>query len=116
MMETYTIDASGQTIGRLASRAAAALRGKHLVSFSRQTPPAGKVMIINAGKLKLEAKKLKAKSYLRYSGYPGGLRSISLETMIQKKGWAEPLRLAVRGMLPRNKWRTILLKRLSITE
>jgi large subunit ribosomal protein L13 len=116
MTETYTIDASDKPLGRVASLAAAALRGKNSVTFSRQTPPLCRVTIVNASKLKLEAKKLKAKSYLRYSGYPGGLKAMSLENLIARKGIKEALRLAVRGMLPRNKWRTIFLQRLSITE
>lgn len=116
MTETHTIDAGGKSLGRVASLAAAALRGKNLVTFSRQTPPLCRVTITNASKLKLEARKLKAKSYLRYSGYPGGLKAMSLENLIVRKGITEALRLAVRGMLPRNKWRTIFLNRLIITK
>jgi len=116
MMETYTIDASDKPLGRVASLAAAALWSKNSVTFSRQTPPVRQVTIVNASKLKLLAAKRRSKIYHRYSGYPGGLKAMSMENLIARKGITETLRLAVRGMLPRNKWRTILLKRLIITE
>ena len=114
--KTITIDATGQTIGRVATKISIALRGKDTVAFARNLVPAIKVEVVNASKLKLDARKLKAKSYSRYSGYPGGLKSLELEKLIAKKGYAEPLRLAVRGMLPTNKLRAKLLTNLTINE
>ena len=115
-METYTIDARDKSLGRVASLAAAALRGKNLVTFSCQAPPLCRVTIINAAKLKLAVAKRRGKIYHRYSGYPGGLKTRSMENLIARKGIKEVVYLAVRGMLPRNKWRPIFLKRLIITE
>jgi len=111
-----TIDATGQALGRVASRAAAVLRGKDRSDFTRHLAPGIKVLVTNVSKLKLTAKKLKAKSYSRYSGYPGGLKFRSLAEVIAKKGSAEPLRLAIRGMLPANKLRPRILKNLTIND
>src|SRR3989344_1602469 len=110
------IDASDKTIGRVATVVAFALRGKDKASFTRHLVPNVKVKIINASKLFIRETKKKGKSYVRYTGYPGGLRSATLMEVITKKGIAEPLRLAVYGMLPPNKLRPILMKNLIITE
>ena len=111
-----TIDAKGQTIGRVATRIAVALRGKDTVTFARNLVPAIKVKVINAAQLKISDKKLIQKTYEKYSGYPGGLKKLDLEKVIAKKGYAEPLRLAIRGMLPNNKLRAKLLTNLKISE
>jgi len=114
--KTITIDATGQAIGRVATKIAVALRGKDTVTFARNLVPAIKVEVINAARLKITDKKMTEKKYKRYSGYPGGLKELDLEKIIAKKGYAEPLRLAVRGMLPVNKLRAKLLTNLTISE
>ena len=116
MNKIITIDAKDQTIGRVATKIAVALRGKDTVTFARNLVPAVKVEVVNASQLKISDKKLIQKTYQRYSGYPGGLKELDLEKMIAKKGYSEPLRLAVRGMLPSNKLRAKLLTNLKISE
>src|SRR3989344_1418184 len=116
MNKIITIDAEGEILGRVASRAALALRGKSYSDFLRHLMPTTKVKIINAAKLKLDPLKAKATSKVRYSGYPGGLRSLSWEQIIAKKGIAKPLRLAILGMLPHNRLRAKIIANLTITE
>jgi large subunit ribosomal protein L13 len=111
-----TIDAKGRTIGRVATEVAMALRGKNKPTFERHIDPNVAVSIINASQIKIDPRKLVSKEYKRYSGYPGGLNMMSLEKTIAKKGFAEPLRLAVKGMLPSNKLRSKLLNNLTIHE
>ena len=111
-----TINAKGESLGRVASRAALALRGKLSPDFQRHIPARQPVAIINAAQLNLALRKQKTTGKVRYSGYPGGLRSLTWEQIIAKKGWSEPLRLAIRGMLPRNRLRPLLMKNLTITE
>lgn len=114
-MESYTIDASGKVLGRVASEAAVALRGKRRPDFERHRLPSVRVNIVNASKIKLSETKRKSKIYYHYSGWPGGLKLRTLESLIEKKGYAEPLRLALKGMLPANKLRSRLLKNVTIT-
>jgi large subunit ribosomal protein L13 len=114
--QVKVIDAKGRALGRVASEAAVLLRGKDLPDFKRELPPPGRrVEIINAGAIAYTAKKQTGKIYQRYSGYPGGLRELTLKQVLAKKGPIEPLRIAVRGMLPKNSWRDRLMKRLKIT-
>lgn len=112
---THTIDATGRTIGRVAAEAAASLRGKNSPLFERHLIPTSKVEIINASKLSISNKKVKQKSYQSYSGYPGGLKSETLEHVIAKKGHEEVLIKAITRMLARNSIRPIMLKNLKIT-
>lgn len=112
----YKIDATGRTLGRVATEAATLLRGKNSVAFERHIAPKSKVIIENASKMKITQKKMDEKLYRHYSGYPGGLRTQNLKQVIARKGLAEPLKKAVRGMLPDNKLRPIMMKNLLITE
>jgi large subunit ribosomal protein L13 len=116
LMTEKVIDASGKTIGRVATSIAMALRAKDSPAFERHLVPAVKVKVINASKIFVSEPKKLGKTYVRYSGYPGGLRSARLEEVIDKKGISEPLKLAVYGMLPPNKLRPILMKNLKIEE
>ncbi|MBI2097838.1 MAG: 50S ribosomal protein L13 [Candidatus Vogelbacteria bacterium] len=111
-----TIDAAGQALGRVASRAAAVLRGKTSASFERHILPSVRVKVINAAQIKIAPSKFTGKIYKRYSGYPGGLRSESLEAKLARRGAAEVFRLAIKRMLPNNKLRARLLKNLSIED
>jgi large subunit ribosomal protein L13 len=112
----YTIDAAGRNLGRVASEVALKLRGKETAQFERHIAPDIKVKVINASKIKLTGKKESDKYYKHYTGFPGGMRYTPVERMIERKGRAEVLRHAVHGMLPGNKLRPILLKKLTISE
>ena len=93
------IDADGQTLGRLASRIAALLRGKHKPTFSPHLDMGDPVIVVNASKIRVTGDKLRQKTYARHSGYPGGLRTETLESLLARRP-EEVLRRAVRRMLP----------------
>jgi len=96
------VDADGATLGRLATEVAAILRGKHKTIFTPHLDTGDPVIVVNAAKLRVTGNKLKAKNYVRHSGYPGGLRSETLEQLLARRP-EEVVRRAVRGMLPRNR-------------
>jgi large subunit ribosomal protein L13 len=98
----FIVDAEGQTLGRLASRIAIVLRGKHKVNYTPHDDCGDFVVVINAEKVTLSGKKWSDKQYIRHTGYPGGQRVTTAEEMLSK----HPERLlekAVKGMLPKNK-------------
>ncbi|MHB8710480.1 MAG: 50S ribosomal protein L13 [Minisyncoccota bacterium] len=111
---TYTIDATDRTLGRVASEAAHALLGKRSVHFSKNQALPVQVIIENADKLHLPARRTKGKVYLRYTGYPGGQRSMRMDEMIAKKGIAEVVKKTIDGMIPRNKLRKPRMKNLVV--
>lgn len=115
-MKTTTIDAQGKTIGRLASAVAKALMGKDAATFERHKMTGGLVTVENAGKMKIDLKKLDSVTYERYSGYPGGLTVETLSKVMDKKGIEEVIRLAVYGMLPANRLRARIMKNLTVKE
>ncbi len=95
------VDAEGQTVGRLASKVAKIIRGKHKVNYTPHADCGDNVIVINAEKVSFSGTKLVNKEYVRYTGYPGGQRSLTAQEMLQK----HPQRLiekAVKGMLPKN--------------
>jgi len=96
------IDADGAILGRLATQAAATLRGKHKPSFTPSLDTGDPVVIVNAAKIKVTGNKLKDKMYVRHSGYPGGFRAETLEGLLARRP-EEVIRRAVRGMLPQNR-------------
>jgi len=96
------VDASGQTLGRLATQIADALRGKRKPTYTPHVDTGDFVIVVNAEKISVTGNKRQAKRYYRHSGYPGGLKSRSLEDMLERRP-EEVLRLAVKGMLPRNR-------------
>jgi large subunit ribosomal protein L13 len=112
---SYTIDARGRTLGRVASEAASALLGKKSAHYVQNLVIPTDVNVINVGKLILPEKRIKGKTYQHYTGYPGGLRETPMATMIEKKGIEEVMRTAIDGMIPRNKLRKDRMKRLTIT-
>lgn len=114
-MTTVEFDASGKVVGRLASQVASALRGKHLPSYRRDRTPDITVVVKNAAQLKVTGKKTKNKMYYHFSGYPGGLKKRRFEEVMATSP-AEVLTLAVKRMLPTNRSRQHLLKRLVIEE
>jgi len=109
----HIIDASDKILGRLATQVARLLMGKHKPIFSRHLDMGDFVVVINADKIRVTGNKAKQKLYYRHSGYPGGLKSISLEKMMQ----TNPTRViehAVKGMLPHNRLSASMMKRLKV--
>lgn len=113
---TYTIDATDRALGRVASEAAHALLGKRSTHFVKHRALPVTVTILNANKLYLPARRTTGKIYTRYTGYPGGLREMSMAEMIAKKGIAEVVKKTVDGMIPRNKLRVLRMKNLIVKE
>lgn len=113
---TYTIDATDRTLGRVASEAASALLGKKSVHFAKNQALPIRVVVSNAGKLHLPARRTKGTVYTRYTGHPGGLYAMTMEEMIAKKGIAEVVKKTVDGMIPRNKLRAPRMKNLVVNE
>lgn len=110
---TVTLDASGKVLGRLASQVAHILRGKHLPTYRPDVISGEKVIVINASKIRVTGSKTTQKQYAHFSGYPGGLRLTSFKEKLKKD--AEGLfTLAVKRMLPDNRTRKFLLKRLTV--
>lgn len=109
---THEIDARGRVLGRLATEVATLLRGKHKVDFDYYKDQGDKVNILNVDKIKLTGKKLEQKVYYHHTGYPGGLKSENLSDVMVKDP-AEVLRRAVFNMLPKNKLRQHMMKRLT---
>ncbi|RNC91903.1 MAG: 50S ribosomal protein L13 [Allomuricauda sp.] len=107
------VDAEGQTLGRLASKVAKILRGKHKPSFTPHVDCGDNVIVINAEKINLSGNKWSDKVYLRYTGYPGGQRSTSAQELLEK----HPERLiekSVKGMLPKNRLGAELFRNLKV--
>jgi large subunit ribosomal protein L13 len=98
----YVVDASGKTLGRLATQIADMLRGKRKPEYTPHLDVGDFVIVVNAEKISVTGNKLAAKRYYRHSGYPGGLRSRTLQEMLDRRP-EEVIRKAVRGMLPRNR-------------
>src|SRR5919197_5719581 len=124
-MKTYTtkqgditrswrvVDADGATLGRLATEVAAMRRGKHKVTFSPHLDTGDPVIVVNAAKVRVTGAKLQAKRYVRHSGYPGGLRSETLESLLSRRP-EEVVRRAVRGMLPQNRLGEQMIRKLHV--
>jgi large subunit ribosomal protein L13 len=98
----YVVDAEGQTLGRLATRIADALRGKRKPEYTPHVDTGDFVVVVNAEKIRVTGKKLEQKRYWRHSGYPGGIKSRTLAEMLDRRP-EEVIRKAVKGMLPRNR-------------
>ena len=111
--EWHVIDASDKVLGRLSTQVANLLMGKHKPIFSRNLDTGDFVVIINADKVRVTGNKAKQKLYYRHSGYPGGLKSVTLEKMMQ----THPTRViehAVKGMLPHNRLGAKMMKKLKV--
>lgn len=113
---TYAIDATGKSIGRVATEAAKALMGKTSPQYTPNIASEVHVTVSNAAKLHITEKKRLQKKYTDYSGHPGGLKIQSLSQMIARKGHGSSIRRAVERMLPRNTLRNGRLKRLIIKD
>ena len=109
----YLIDASDKILGRLAVKVATILRGKHKPIYTPNVDTGDAVIVINASKIKVTGKKLSQKVYRRYSGYPGGYKEITLETMLAKNP-CQVITLAVQRMLPGTPLGRDMIKKLKI--
>ena len=109
----YVVDASDKIVGRLATKIATILRGKHKPVYTPHVDTGDFVIVINAEKVKFTGNKLDKKFYYRHSGYIGGLKEISAKDLLEKKP-EEIIKLAVKGMLPKGRLGRKLLKKLKI--
>ena len=111
--EWHLVDASDKVLGKVATQIATLLMGKHKPMFSRHMDVGDFVVVINAEQVRVTGNKAKQKIYYRHSGYPGGLKSISLERMMETAP-AKVIEHAIQGMLPQNKLRARMMKRLRV--
>lgn len=109
----WVIDASGRTLGRLATEAAVLLKGKHKPIYSPHLDVGDYVVIVNAEKIEVTGKKLTDKIYYHHSNYPGGLKSISLEKVLETHP-TRAIEHAVKGMLPHNRLGAAMFKKLKV--
>lgn len=109
----YLVDATDKTLGRLSSKIASMIRGKHKPIFTPHVDCGDYVVVINAEKVKVTGKKLEDKEYKRHSGYPGGLKTVTLEKMLEDKP-EDVMIHAVKGMLPKGKLGRQMLKKLRV--
>ena len=111
--EWFIVDAEDKVLGRLAAQIAHRLRGKHKPEFAPHMDNGDFIVVVNCEKLRVTGNKLENKYYYRHSGYPGGIKGTSLQTMLATKP-DEVLRKAVRGMLPKNILGRAMLKKLKL--
>ena len=111
----YIIDAEGEVLGRLASRIAHVLRGKHKPSYTPHVDCGDYVIVVNADKVRLTGQKMNQKEYITFSGYPGGQKVRTAKELLDKKPYAL-IENAVKGMLPKNKLGRAMLKKLFVYE
>ncbi|MCD4760943.1 50S ribosomal protein L13 [bacterium] len=111
---THKIDATGKIAGRLASEIAVLLQGKNKISYQPHTDCGDIVEVSNIAEMKFSGKKLDTKVYHRYTGYPGGIRTKKLSDMMEKEP-QEVLRKTIYNMLPKNRLRSNMIKRLKIS-
>ena len=109
----YIVDAKDKVLGRLATKVATILIGKHKTTYSPHQDSGDEVIIINARKIKVTGNKMASKTYKRYSAYPGGLKEESMAKVMEKKP-EQVIIHAVHGMLPKNKLGAKLLKKLKV--
>lgn len=111
--EWYVVDATGKTLGRLATGIARILRGKHKPNYSPMIDVGDYVIVINAEKIRVTGRKLTEKFYYRHSGYPGGFKQFSLRDMLARHP-TRVIEYAVRGMLPKNALGRRMFKKLKV--
>lgn len=109
----FVVDAEGLTLGRLSTEIARRLRGKHKAEFTPHVDTGDYVVVINAEKVKVTGNKTKAKMYYRHTGYPGGLKEMSFEKLIDHKP-ERVIELAVKGMVPRTPLGRAMLSKLKV--
>ena len=111
--EWFIVNADGKVLGRLASEIARRLRGKHKPVYTPHVDTGDFIVVINAEKISLTGQKLTEKVYYSHSGYPGGIKAITAEKMLEMKP-ESLLRIAVKGMLPKNSLGRQMLTKLKI--
>lgn len=111
--EWFVIDATGMTLGRLATQIATVLKGKHKPIYSPHLDTGDFVVVVNAHKVRVTGRKMDQKIYYRHSGYPGGLKEISLRDQLDRHP-DRVIRFAVRGMLPKNRLGRQMIKKLKV--
>jgi len=109
----YLVNADGRTLGRLATELARRLRGKHKPIYTPHVDTGDFIVVVNASRIKVTGKKLKDKTYERFTGYVGNLKSETLEELMARAP-DRALRIAVKGMLPKNSLGAAMLKKLKI--
>ncbi len=109
----YVVDAAGKTLGRLATQIADVLRGKHKPEYTPHVDVGDFVIVVNAERVAVTGRKREQKIYYRHSGYPGGLRQRTLAEQLERQP-EEVIRLAVKGMLPRNRLARQQLRKLKV--
>lgn len=109
----YLVNAEGKVLGRLATECARILRGKNKPTYTPHLDTGDFIIVVNAGKLTLTGKKMKDKVYYHHTGYPGGIKSIHAEKLLAKKP-TEMIRMAVKGMLPKNSLGRQMLRKLKV--
>jgi large subunit ribosomal protein L13 len=109
----WVVDATDQTLGRLATRIATLLEGKHKPTYSPHLDTGDHVVVLNAAKVKVTGNKLAQKRYYRHSNYPGGLKEESLEALMERKPELV-IERAVKGMLPRNRLGRAMIKKMKV--
>jgi len=109
----HVIDASGKTLGRVATEIAVLLKGKHKPIYSPNLDVGDYVIVVNAGKIEVTGKKLTDKMYYRHSNYPGGFRSVSLGRVLETHP-TRAIEHAVKGMLPHNRLGAAMFKKLKV--
>ena len=113
--EWVVVDAAGQPLGRMASKVAKILRGKHKTNFTPHVDCGDNVIVLNAGQVALSGNKWADKEYIWHTGYPGGQKSLTAEEL-QKKDSLRLIEHAIRGMLPKNRLGRVILKNLHVYE
>jgi len=113
--EWLLVDAQDQTLGRLASKIASLIRGKHKTNFTPHVDCGDNVVVINASKIKLSGNKWDQKDYVTFSGYPGGQKMTKAKVQMAKKP-ISMVEIAVKGMLPKNRLGSALFKNLYVYE
>lgn len=116
MTTTYTIDAKDRTLGRVAGEASKILMGKNSPDYVANKVADVAVIIVNAKSTKMTERRMKETLHEKYSGQPGGFKKETNAKILEKKGWKALYELAVYGMLPANKLRPLMMKRLTITD
>ena len=109
----YLINAEGKVLGRLSTELAKILKGKNKPTYTPHLDTGDFVIVVNAGKVTLTGKKLKDKTYYHHTGYPGGIKQMNAEKLLAKKP-TEMIRMAVKGMLPKNSLGRQMIRKLKI--
>lgn len=109
----YLVDANGATLGRLASEIARRLRGKHKAIYTPHIDTGDYIVVVNAEKIRATGRKMAQKHYYRHSGYPGGIKSLTLEKLLERAP-ERAIEIAVKGMLPKNPLGRAMFRKLNV--